>query len=105
VAGFRVAGKTGTSQLFDKQLGRYSSQDHTVSFVGYLPAEDPKFCCLVMMEDSEVINGRQDTGGLLAAPVFAKIAERAARQLGLEPDPVLLQEELAFRKAMAKEGR
>lgn len=105
VAGFRVAGKTGTTQLFDKSIGRYSSQDHTVSFVGYLPAEDPKFCCLVMMEDSEVVNGRQDSGGLLAAPLFAKIAERTAKQLGLQPDPVLLEEELAFRKALAKEGR
>ena len=84
---------------------RYSNQDHAVSFVGYLPAEDPKFCCLVMMEDSAVVNGRQDTGGLLAAPLFAKIAERTARQLGLTPDPILLEEELAFRKALAKEGR
>jgi cell division protein FtsI (penicillin-binding protein 3) len=105
VPGFRVAGKTGTTQIFDKQLQRYSSQDHTVSFVGYLPAEDPKFCCLVMMEDSQVINGRQDSGGLLAAPVFAKIAERTARQLGLEPDPTLVEEETAFRKALEKEGR
>lgn len=105
VPGFRVAGKTGTTQLFDHKIGRYSSMDHTVSFVGYLPAEDPKFCCLVMMEDSETVNGRQDTGGMLAAPVFAKIAERVARQLGLEPDPVLLEEELAFRKTLAKEGR
>ena len=105
VPGFRVAGKTGTTQLFDKALGRYSSQDHTVSFFGYLPAEDPKVCCLVMMEDSEVVNGRLDSGGILAAPVFAKIAERTARQIGLQPDPVLLEEELAFRKALAKEGR
>jgi cell division protein FtsI/penicillin-binding protein 2 len=105
VPGFRVAGKTGTTQIFDKQLQRYSNQDHTVSFVGYLPAEDPKFCCLVMMEDSEVVNGRLDSGGILAAPVFSKIAERTARQLGLQPDPVLVEEELAFRKGLAKEGR
>jgi cell division protein FtsI/penicillin-binding protein 2 len=105
VPGFRVAGKTGTTQLFDKELGRYSKQDHVVSFVGYLPAEDPKFCCLVMMEDSEVVNGRLDSGGLLAAPVFSRIAERTAHQIGLKPDPVLLQEELEFRKALAKEGR
>jgi cell division protein FtsI/penicillin-binding protein 2 len=105
VPGFRVAGKTGTTQLIDPATGRYSSQDHTVSFVGFLPAEDPKFCCLVMMEDSAVVNGHLDTGGLLAAPLFAKIAERTARQIGLQPDPVLLEEELAFRKTLAKEGR
>jgi hypothetical protein len=57
------------------------------------------------MEDSQVVNGRLDSGGVLAAPVFAKIAERVARQIGLQPDPVLLQEELAFRKALAEEGR
>ena len=77
------------------------------SIGGYLVgiAEDPKFCCLVMMEDSAVVNGHLDTGGMLAAPLFAKIAERAARQIGLQPDPVLLEEELAFRKTLAKEGR
>ena len=105
VPGFRVAGKTGTTQLVDEDTKRYSREDHVVSFVGYLPAEDPKFCCLVVMEDSQVVNGRLDSGGLLAAPVFAKIAERTARQLGLQPDPILLEEDLALRKALAKEGR
>jgi cell division protein FtsI/penicillin-binding protein 2 len=95
VPGFRVAGKTGTTQLFDEKLRRYSNQDHTVSFVGYMPAENPRFCCLVMIEDSAVVNGRTDTGGLLAAPVFARIAHRTARHLGLQPDPTLLGEEVA----------
>jgi cell division protein FtsI/penicillin-binding protein 2 len=105
VPGFRVAGKTSTSQLFDHELGRYSKDDHTVSFVGFLPAEAPRFCVLVLMEDSAVVNGSQDSGGLLAAPLFSKIAERTARQLGLEPDPQLLEEELQLRKALVKEGR
>lgn len=105
VPGFRVGGKTGTTQIFDKQLGRYSREDHTVSFVGYLPAENPRFACIVMIEDSAVINGPKDTGGMLAAPVFSKIAERTARQLGLEPDPALIDEDEAFRKALAREGR
>lgn len=105
VPGFRVAGKTGTTQIFDKETGRYSKEDHTVSFVGFLPAGNPRFCCLVMIEDSAVINGRMDTGGQVAAPLFSKIAQRTARQLGLEPDPVLLIEETEFRKALAREGR
>jgi cell division protein FtsI/penicillin-binding protein 2 len=105
VPGFRVAGKTGTTQIFDKNLGRYSSEDHTLSFVGYLPAEKPRFCCLVIIDDSSVVNGKLDSAGLLAAPVFAKIAERTARQLGLEPDPLLLEEDAKFRKTLAREGR
>jgi cell division protein FtsI/penicillin-binding protein 2 len=105
VPGFRVAGKTSTTQLFDLTTGRYSTEDHTVSFVGYLPAEAPRFCILVLMEDSAVVNGPKDAGGLLAAPVFSKIAERTAAQLGIAPNPELLEEELQLRKVLEREGR
>jgi cell division protein FtsI (penicillin-binding protein 3)/stage V sporulation protein D (sporulation-specific penicillin-binding protein) len=84
VSGFKVAGKTGTAQVYVK--GKISSERHRVSFVGFMPAENPAFTCLVMVEQPQT-PPNQDMGGLVAAPIFARIAEQAAQYLGLEPDP------------------
>ncbi len=105
VPGFRVAGKTGTAQIFNHETKAYSNEDHICSFVGYMPAEAPRFCMIVIIDDSAVINGDADSGGLLAAPVFSAIAERVAAHIGLKPDPALVAELLAFRKQRASEGR
>ena len=105
VPGFRVAGKTGTAQIFNHETKAYSNEDHICSFVGYMPAEAPRFCMIVIIDDSAVINGDADSGGLVAAPVFSAIAERVAAHIGLKPDPALVAELLAFRKQRASEGR
>lgn len=105
VPGFRVAGKTGTAQIFNHETKAYSNEDHICSFVGYMPAEAPRFCMIVIIDDSAVINGDADSGGLLAAPVFSAIAEKVAAHIGLKPDPALVAELLAFRKQRASEGR
>lgn len=84
VQGFKVAGKTGTAQVYVN--GKVSSERHRVSFVGFMPADKPAFTCLVMVEEPKTAHG-QDMGGLVAAPIFARIAEQAAQYLGLEPDP------------------
>lgn len=88
VKGFRVAGKTGTAQVYNKD-GSVSREKHRVSFVGFMPAEAPAFTGLVMLEQPET-GHNQDMGGLVAAPIFSRIAERAARYLGLQPAPELL---------------
>jgi cell division protein FtsI/penicillin-binding protein 2 len=85
VQGFKVAGKTGTAQVYVN--GKVSSERHRVSFVGFMPADRPAFTCLVMVEEPKTPPG-QDMGGLVAAPIFARIAEQAAQYLGLEPEPV-----------------
>jgi cell division protein FtsI/penicillin-binding protein 2 len=85
VQGFTVAGKTGTAQVYVN--GKVSSDRHRVSFVGFMPAEQPAFTCLVMVEEPQTAHG-QDMGGLVAAPIFARIAEQAAQYLGLQPRPV-----------------
>jgi cell division protein FtsI/penicillin-binding protein 2 len=85
VQGFTVAGKTGTAQVYVN--GKVSSDRHRVSFVGFMPAERPVFTCLVMVEEPQTAHG-QDMGGLVAAPIFARIAEQAAQYLGLEPRPI-----------------
>jgi cell division protein FtsI/penicillin-binding protein 2 len=79
-----VAGKTGTAQVYNPD-GSLSRERHRVSFVGYLPADAPEFTCIVMLEQPETAHG-QDMGGLVAAPIFSRISERAARYLGLQPE-------------------
>jgi cell division protein FtsI/penicillin-binding protein 2 len=86
VPGYLVAGKTGTAQVYVK--GKVTSSKHRCSFVGFMPANHPAFTCLVMVEQPETSHG-QDMGGLVAAPVFQRIAEQAAHYLGLEPDPAV----------------
>jgi cell division protein FtsI (penicillin-binding protein 3) len=85
VQGFKVAGKTGTAQIYVN--GKVTSDKHRVSFVGFMPAEQPAFTCLVMIEEPQTAHG-QDMGGIVAAPIFARIAEQAAQYLGLEPKPI-----------------
>ena len=95
VNGFNVAGKTGTAQKVSEK-GGYAPGEYVVSFVGYMPAEDPRFVCLVMVDDAQVSSGL-NYGGLVAAPIFSRIAERSARHLdlvptqpaiALQPDPI-----------------
>ena len=85
VKGFKVAGKTGTAQVYNSD-GSVNHERHRVSFVGYLPADAPEFTCIVMLEQP-VTAPKLDMGGLVAAPIFARIAERTARHLGLQPEP------------------
>lgn len=85
VPGYLVAGKTGTAQKVIN--GRYSETKYVTSFVGYMPAGDPRFVCLIMFDEPHVPNGGTAYGGTLAAPVFAKVATRAARYLNLTPSP------------------
>ena len=85
VLGYKVAGKTGTAQKREED-GRYSHDRHVCSFVGYMPAEDPAFVVLVLIDEAQT-KREQDVGGMVAAPVFSRIGERAARYLGLAPSP------------------
>ena len=70
VPGFRVAGKTGTAQKVDAVTGTYSVDKRVASFVGFLPAEDPKLVMIVSIDEPYKVV----YGGLTAAPVFSRIA-------------------------------
>ncbi len=83
VSGFTVAGKTGTAQKVDAK-GGYAAGKYVVSFVGYIPAEDPRFLCLILIDDAKLSSGL-NYGGLVAAPIFSRVAEKAARYLDLIP--------------------
>jgi len=73
IKGVTVAGKTGTSRKYDAKKQRYSSKNHVLSFVGFLPAEKPELTILVMIDEPK----RKYLGSGTAAPVFKKIAEHA----------------------------
>ena len=81
VPGFDVAGKTGTAQKADLHARGYSKDRWTASFIGFVPAEDPRLVISVSI-DEPVIN---HYGGIVAAPVFRRIAERTLRYLGVAP--------------------
>ncbi len=82
VPGFVVAGKTGTAQKLEG--GRYSNDKSVCSFVGFMPAKAPAFALLVLIDEPRETRSKA-VGGLVAAPVFSRISERAARVLGLAP--------------------
>lgn len=74
-----VAGKTGTAQKVDPATGRYSARDRISSFIGYLPANDPRFVILVVIDTPRTAT----YGGIVAAPAFRQIAEFGVDRLGL----------------------
>jgi len=84
VEGFEVAGKTGTAQKPDLVRGGYATKKTVVSFIGFVPANDPRLVLLVMVDEPEV----SGSGGLVAAPAFRNIASASLRRLGVMPDKV-----------------
>lgn len=84
IPGYSVAGKTGTAQI--PIHGNYSTTEFWASFVGFVPASNPEFGVIVVVERPQPIH----TGGVVAAPVFARIAEVVAQYLELPADqPVI----------------
>ena len=69
---YKIAGKTGTAQIADKRHGYSKKKRYRASFVGYFPAENPKYSCIVVVHDPK-INGYY--GSQVAAPVFKEIAD------------------------------
>ena len=98
VPGFRAAGKTGTSEKLREGGGGYCADRFVVSFAGLLPAEKPAFVCVVVIDDPRTEEVKR-YGGTIAAPVFARIAERTAAYLNLVPTEPVEEEELLAAEA------
>jgi cell division protein FtsI (penicillin-binding protein 3) len=71
IPGLSVAGKTGTAQRVDPKTGQYDPRRHVSSFVGFLPAEDPKLVGVVVVDRPNGVG----YGGQVAAPCFRRIVE------------------------------
>lgn len=78
VAGYDVAGKTGTAQLVEH--GRYSHSKMVTSFAGFAPKDDPKMAALLVLWEPQ----GAFYGGIIASPVFARLAEKVLPYLGVE---------------------
>lgn len=79
VAGYQVAGKTGTARIPDPD-GGYLVGEYIASFIGYLPAGDPQVVVAVILD-----RPAQGYGSLAAAPLFQRVARAAIARLGIEP--------------------
>lgn len=83
VAGYSVAGKTGTAWKFDEKLKRVNSAKYVSSFIGFAPAEKPAVTIAITIDEPK--NGGRD-GGSVAAPVFSRIATEILPLLNVTPD-------------------
>ncbi|HZF22107.1 MAG TPA: penicillin-binding protein 2 [Burkholderiales bacterium] len=81
VAGYRVAGKTGTAHKLDGAT--YAADRYVSSFVGFAPASSPRLVIAVMIDEP---GGKYYYGGEVAAPVFSNVMAGALRLLGVTPD-------------------
>jgi len=82
VAGYRVAGKTGTAKKSHGKKG-YRGGSYQAVFAGMAPAGRPRLVMVVMVDEPR---GRSYYGGIVAAPVFAKVMTGAMRLLNIPPD-------------------
>ena len=102
VAGWNVAGKTGTSKkLID---GQYSEKEFISSFVGFFPAENPQLLCLIIL-DSPDASRNLHWGSMSSAPVFKSVMDRVinidksisisrSKKEKLKNEPILIQKNL-----------
>ena len=84
IPGYIVAGKTGTAQK-PEPTGGYSSSRYLASFVGFVPASDPRLVVLVTVDEPH----SSIWGGVVAAPAFQHIAKFALQYLEVPPDAPL----------------
>lgn len=94
IEGYRVAGKTSTAQKANTKGGGYAEDDYFASFVGAVPARDPRVVILVSVNSPQ--GGHY--GNEVAAPTFSRLGARVMTHLGVEredgtrpaPDPIRL---------------
>ena len=81
IKGYRVAGKTGTAWRVDPATGRYIRGQNTVSFMGFAPADNPRFLTYIVLDKPYSNAG----GGSTAGPVFHDIMSMALERFGVAP--------------------
>ena len=82
IEGYRIGGKTGTSEKIDEKNEEGVADKRISSFCGIAPADDPQIAILLLMDEPEV---DQVTGGLIAAPTVRKMFEDILPYLGIMP--------------------
>lgn len=90
---FKIAGKTGTAQIAEGNKG-YVNKKYQASFAGYFPADNPKYSCIVVVNQPQ---GYNYYGGTVSGPVFKEIAEGVVgydRSLKMKVAPTNSEEEI-----------
>lgn len=77
VPGYRVGGKTGTSEKLD-----IKEQKHVLSFFGFAPVDNPQIACLVVIDEPDLVNAY---GSTIAAPVVGSVLADVLPYMGIEP--------------------
>ena len=85
IPGYEVAGKTGTAQKLDPATRRYSRSPGVLSFVGWAPADEPRFVMLVTLDEPK----NEIWGSEAAAPIFSAIGRGILRYLEVPPRDAL----------------
>jgi cell division protein FtsI (penicillin-binding protein 3) len=81
IPGYQVAGKTGTA-LKPSPTGGYYSDRYVASFIGFLPAGDPRIVVAAILDEPATVYG-----GVAAAPLFQQVARYAIQRLGIPTAP------------------
>ena len=97
VAGYRVAGKTGTTQKFT--TGGYLENRYTAIFAGIAPMTNPRLAVVVVIDDP---SAGEYYGGSVAAPVFSKIVSDATRIMAIPPDDIGNVQDLSTTVALSR---
>ena len=81
IEGYAVGGKTGTAQKYD-EYGRVDQGRYICSFIGFAPANDPRFVCLILVDEPQVSS---IYGSTVAAPFVKEVLEDVLRYSGVKP--------------------
>ncbi|MCQ2362927.1 MAG: peptidoglycan glycosyltransferase [Acidaminococcaceae bacterium] len=82
IKGYRIAGKTGTAQKLTEK-GDYRGEKYIASFVGFVPANDPAYAMIVMLDEPK---GKDFYyGGQVASPVFRNTLQQILAAQGIQP--------------------
>ena len=102
---FSIAGKTGTAQIASREGGGYGAEgdrSYQASFVGYFPAENPQYSCIVVVSAP---SNHIYYGNLVAGPVFKEIADKVfAKRFDLHKNEPEIIDILSTRIPVSKNG-
>ena len=84
VAGYRIGGKSGTSEKLDVDANEDGSYNVSYSFVGVMPVDDPQIAVLVMLDD--VRSDTFETSGTISAPLVGNMLSEIGPYMGFEKD-------------------
>lgn len=90
IDGYRVGGKTGTAQKVVN--GKYATNEHIVSFIGFAPADDPQLIIYVAVDNPKGLQ----FGGLIAAPIVREMMADSLRYMEVEPRKDQMEKKLQY---------